>query len=342
MLAVVKSKPEVGIEIMEVPKPRPKNDEVLVRVEACGICGTDLHFYEWVDHARWITLPRILGHELVGEIAEVGNQVKGLKVGQRVVTETWGGCGLCYYCRLGRFNSCQNQLRIGQHSDGGMARYVAIPAVSIFPIPDSISTGDAAVLEPLGVALHALERCELKPGDDVAILGPGPIGLLATQLVKQSGAALIFIAGLEEDTHRLSFAEKWGGIPINISRESLRDRVIQMTAGQGVDLALEMSGGKGALDAAVQITKPGGQIAIVGLGTPGMFDFNQMVHKEITLYACWRRQPSTWYRAINLVKEGRLQVGEVVTHKLPLIQAEEGFKALLDRQAIKVLLLPED
>jgi threonine 3-dehydrogenase len=342
MLAVVKSKPEVGIEIMEVPKPRPRNDEVLVRVEACGICGTDLHFYEWVDHARWITLPRILGHELVGEIAEVGTQVKGLKVGQRVVTETWGGCGLCYYCRLGRFNSCQNQLRIGQHSDGGMARYVTIPAVSIFPIPDSISTGDAAVLEPLGVALHALERCELKPGDDVAILGPGPIGLLATQLVKQSGAALIFVAGLDEDDQRLAFAEKWGGIRINISQESLRDRVIQMTAGRGVDLVLEMSGGKGAIDAAVQITKPGGQIAIVGLGTPGTFDFNQMVHKEITLHGCWRRQPSTWYRAINLVKEGRVQVGEVVTHKLPLTQAEEGFKALLDRQAIKVLLLPED
>jgi 2-desacetyl-2-hydroxyethyl bacteriochlorophyllide A dehydrogenase len=342
MLAVVKSKPEVGIEIMEVPKPRPKDDEALVRVEACGICGTDLHFYEWVEHARWITLPRVLGHELVGKIVEVGSRVKGLEVGQRVVTETWGGCGLCYYCRLGRFNSCQTQLRIGQHSDGGMAPYVTIPAVSIFPIPDSISTVEAAVLEPLGVALHALERCELKPGDDVAILGPGPIGLLATQLVKQSGASLIFVAGLEEDTQRLAFAEKWGGFPINISKESLRDRVINMTSGRGVDLVLEASGGEGALDTAVQITKPGGQVAIIGLGTPGKFDFNQMVHKEITLLGCWRRQPSSWYRAINLVKEGRVKIGDVVTHKLPLVKAEEGFKALINRRAIKVLLLPED
>lgn len=342
MLAVVKSKPEIGIEIMEVPKPRPKSDEVLVRVEACGICGTDLHFYEWVDHARWITLPRILGHELVGDIAEVGNQVKGLEVGQKVVTETWGGCGLCYYCRLGRFNNCQNQLRIGQHSDGGMARFVAIPAVSVFAIPDFISIVDAAAIEPLGVALHALERCEFKPGDNVAILGPGPIGLLATQLVRQSGAALVFVVGLDEDTQRLVFAEKWGGISINISKESVKDRVHKMTEDRGVDLVLEMSGGVGTLDAAVQITKPGGQVALVGLGTPGIFDFNKMVHKEITIHGCWRRQPSTWYRAINLIKEGRLKVGDLVTHKLPLRKAEEGFKALLDRSAIKVLLVPED
>ena len=342
MLAVVKSRPEAGIEILEVPEPRPKDDEVLVRVEACGICGTDVHFYEWVEHARWITLPRVLGHELVGRIVEVGNRVKGLEVGQRVVTETWGGCGLCYYCRLGRFNSCQTQLRIGQHSDGGMASYVAIPAVSIFPIPDSMSTVEAAVLEPLGVALHAFERCELKPGDDVAIIGPGPIGLLATHLLKQSGASLIFVAGLEEDTQRLAFAKKWGGIPINISKENVRDQIFHMTSGRGVDTVFEVSGGEGALDAAVEITKPGGQVAVVGLGSPTKFDFSQMVHKEISLLGCWRRQPSTWYRAINLVKEGRVEVGDIVTHQLPIAKAREGFKALLDRQAIKVLLVPED
>lgn len=342
MRAVVKAKPQAGIEIAEVPRPSPKEDEVLVQVEACGICGTDLHFYQWVEHARWITLPRVLGHELVGRVVEKGSRVKGIEVGQRVVTETWGGCGVCYYCRLGRFNSCQNQFRIGQHSDGGMASYLTIPAVSIFPIPDSIGTAEATLLEPLGVGLHALERCSLKPGDDVAILGPGPIGLLATQLVKQSGAALILVAGLQEDAQRLSFAEKWGGIPVNVSKENLRGRIMKMTAGRGVDIVLETSGGKGALDAAVQITKPGGQVAVIGLGTPGKFDFNQMVHKEITLYGCWRRQPSTWYRTINLLKEGRVQISDVVTHQLPLRNAEEGFKALLERRAIKVLLFPED
>jgi L-iditol 2-dehydrogenase len=342
MLAVVKSKPEEGIEILEVPKPHPKEDEVLVHVEACGICGTDLHFYEWVDHARWITLPRILGHELVGRVEGVGPRVKEVKIGQRIVTETWGGCGVCYYCRLGRFNSCQNQLRIGQHSDGGMAPYVTLPAISVFPIPDSMDTTEAAVLEPLGVALHALERCVLKPGDDVAILGPGPIGLLATQLVKQSGAGLIFVAGLEKDRQRLDFAEKWGGIPVNLSKEDLTKRIHQMTLERGVDLVLEASGGKGALDHAVQISKPGGQIAVIGLGTPEVFNLNEMVHKEITVHGCWRRQPSSWYRAINLVEQGRMKVGEVVTHILPLRKADEGFKLLLNSQAIKVLLIPED
>jgi len=342
MLAVVKSKPQVGIEIMDVPRPRPKEDEVLVRVEACGICGTDVHFYEWVEHSRWITLPRVLGHELVGEIAEIGGRVKGFEVGQRVVTETWGGCGVCYFCRLGRFNSCETQLRIGQHSDGGMTRYVTIPAVSLFPIPDSISIVDAAVLEPLGVVLHALERCAFKPGDDVAVLGPGPIGLLAVHLLRQSGAASIIIAGLQEDGQRLAFAEKWGGIAVNTAGENLVERVREITSGRGVDLVLEVSGGQGALDTAVQITKPGGQVAVVGLGAPGIFDYNRMVHKEIDLIGCWRRQPSSWYRAINLVKEGRVRPGEVVTHQFPLDQADQGFRLLLARQAIKVLIVPRD
>lgn len=342
MLAIVKSKPQVGIEIMDVPEPRPKEDEVLVRVEACGICGTDVHFYEWLEHSRWITLPRVLGHELVGEVAELGGRVKGLEVGQRVVTETWGGCGVCYYCRLGRFNSCETQLRIGQHSDGGMARFVTIPAVSLFPLPEEISTADASVLEPLGVALHALERCIFKPGDDVAILGPGPIGLLATGLLRQAGAGNIIVAGLAEDAQRLTFAKKWGGTIVNASQEDLGERVRELTTGRGVDLTFEMSGGEGALDTAVAITKPGGQVAVVGLGPPGVFDYNQMVHKEIELVGSWRRQPSSWYRAINLVKAGRLPAGEVVTHQFPIAEAEQGFRLLLDRQAIKVLIVPED
>lgn len=315
---------------------------MLVKVEACGICGTDVHFYQWLEHSRWIDLPRILGHELVGEVAQLGEGVKGFKIGQRVVTETWGGCGVCYYCRLGRFNSCETQLRIGQHSDGGMARFVTIPAISLFPIPEEMSTADASVLEPLGVALHALERCRFKPGDDVAILGPGPIGLLATGLLRQAGAANIIVAGLADDVQRLALAEKWGGRPVNVSRENLDECVRELTAGRGVDLTFEMSGGEGSLDTAVKVTKPGGQVAVVALGTPGVFDYNQMVHKEIDLISSWRRQPSSWYRAINFVRAGRLPAGDVVTHQFSISEADQGFQLLLKRQAIKVLIVPED
>lgn len=342
MLAVVKSKPQKGIEITDIPEPRPKEDEVLLRVEACGICGTDVHFYEWIEHSRWITLPRVLGHEVVGEVAELGSRVKGFKKGQRVVTETWGGCGICYFCRLGRFNSCENQMRIGQHSDGGMARFVAVPAVSLFPIPDDIVTIEAAVLEPLAIGVHALERCQLKPGDDVAILGPGPIGLLATQLVCLSGAASTLVAGLGKDAKRLALAAKWGGIPVNLSEDSIFERVRDMTSGGGVDLVLEMSGGNEALNTAVKIVKPGGQVAVVGLGSPGVFDCNQLVHKEIELIGCWRRQPSSWYRAINLLKEKRLRVKEMVTHQFSVAEAEKGFRLLMEGNAIKVLIVPHD
>jgi L-iditol 2-dehydrogenase len=223
-----------------------------------------------------------------------------------------------------------------------MASFVTIPAVSLFPLPEEISTVDASVLEPLGVALHALERCIFKPGDDVAILGPGPIGLLAAGLLRQAGASNIIVAGLADDTQRLAFAKKWGGTVVNASQEDLGERVRELTDGRGVDLTFEMSGGKGALNTAVGITKSGGQVAVVGLGSPDVFDFNQMVHKEIELVGSWRRQPSSWYRAINLVKAGRLPAGEVVTHQFAIAEAEQGFRLLLDRQAIKVLIVPED
>ena len=342
MLAVVKSRPQPGIDIIEVPKPQPQADEVLIAVEACGICGTDVHFYEWPQHARWITLPRVLGHEVVGRVAQVGRRVKGFEKGQRVVTETWGGCGVCYYCRLGRFNFCETQKRIGQHSDGGMTDYVVVPAVSLYPIADTIDTAAAALLQPLTLCVHALERVSFKPGDHVAILGPGPIGLLATQLVCRSGAATVVVAGLQRDTQRLVLAEKWGGIPVNVSQKNLVERVMEMTSGRGVDLVLNMAGGNQALTTAMDIVKSGGQVLALGLGEPGVLDCNRLVKREIRLIGCFRRQPVSWHRAIDLLKEDRLQIQELVTHRFSVAEAEQGFRLLIACKAVKVLIVPRD
>ncbi len=340
MLAVVKNKPEVGIEILEVPEPRLKKDQIMVEVKACGICGSDLHIYEWEPFIRWITLPRVIGHEVAGTVYEVGEEVKGFRPGDRVVTETWGGCGHCYYCRLGRFNHCLYQTRIGQHVDGGMARYVIVPANSLYKIPEGVDFQEASVIEPLGVMLRAFERCDMKPGDDIAIIGPGPIGLLGVMLAKSNGASTIIASGLKEDKKRLEYAKKFGAISVDVSEENLREKVLDLTEGRGVDIVMDVSGGKGSLAEAASIAKQGGQIGLVGLGPEFVFGPNVIVDKELTIHGSFRRQPSTWYRAIKLVAKRVIDAQSIITHVLPLEHADEGFQTLIRKEGIKVILVP--
>jgi L-iditol 2-dehydrogenase len=340
MLAVVKNKPEVGIEILEVPEPRLKKDQIIIEVKACGICGSDLHIYEWEPFIRWITLPRVIGHEVAGTVYEVGEEVKGFRAGDRVVTETWGGCGHCYYCRLGRFNHCMYQTRIGQHVDGGMARYVVVPVNSLYKIPEGVDFQEASVIEPLGVMLRAFERCDMKPGDDIAIIGPGPIGLLGVMLAKSNGASTIIASGLKEDRGRLEYAKKFGAISVDVSEENLREKVLDLTEGRGVDIVMDVSGGKGSLAEAASIAKQGGQIGLVGLGPEFVFGPNVIVDKELTIHGSFRRQPSTWYRAIKLVAKRVIDAKSIITHVLPLEHADEGFQTLIRKEGIKVILVP--
>jgi threonine dehydrogenase-like Zn-dependent dehydrogenase len=340
MLAVVKSKPETGIDIMEIPEPHIKKDQIMIEVKACGICGSDLHIYEWEPFIRWVTLPRVIGHEVAGTVYEVGEGVKGFEPGDRVVTETWGGCGNCYYCRLGKFNHCMYQTRIGQHVDGGMAKYVIVPGNSLYKIPEEVDFLEASVIEPLGVMLHAFERCDMKPGDDIAIIGPGAIGLLGVMLAKASGASTIIVSGLKEDKERLEYAKKFGAIPVNVGEENLKNKVLDLTEGKGVDIVMDVSGGKGSLAEAATIAKLGGQIGLVGLGPESIFNPNIIVDKELSVQGSFRRQPSTWYRAIKLVANKVIDTKSIITHVLPLERADKGFQNLIRKEGIKIVLVP--
>lgn len=340
MLAVVKKKPEVGVEIIEMPQPEIRKDQVLIEVKACGICGSDLHIYEWEPFIRWVPLPRIIGHEVAGTVYQVGEEVKEFKPGDRIVADTWGGCGSCYYCRLGRFNHCLYQTRLGQHVDGGMAKYVIVPGNSLYKIPEGADFQEASVIEPLGVILRAFERCDLKPGDDIAIMGPGPIGLLGVMVAKASGAATVIVSGLKEDNERLEYAKKFGAITVNVGEENLKDRVLDLTEGRGVDIVMDVSGGKTSLTEATNIVKKGGQIGVVGLSPEGVFSPYIIVDKELTIHGSFRRQPHTWYRAIKLVASKVLDIKSIITHVLPLKRADEGFQILMRREGIKVILVP--
>ena len=339
MLAVVKSKPELGIEIREVPEPQMKGkDEVLVKVKACGICGTDMHFYEWQPHSRWITLPRILGHELTGEILQVREDVRNFKVGDKIVTETWGGCGYCYHCRTGQFNLCINQKRIGQQVDGGMAEYVVLPERNLYKIPQEMPYKEAAVIEPVGVAIHAFEQCNVKPGDSIVILGPGPIGLLAGMIAKAGGASQVFITGIDQDKERLALASKLGLRAINVQKENAEAVIKEVTDGVGADIAIDTTGAAGSLSQALKMIRLAGQVVLVGMAPAGEFNYTEIVEREAKVYGSWRRQPITWLRAIRLVSNGIIDVRPIVSHTFNLKDAAEGFKLLHERKGMKILI----
>lgn len=342
MLAVTKTSRERGVEILDRPEPGPLGDgEVLLEVAACGICGTDLHFYEGIEHVGVeLTLPRILGHEVAGTVVEVGPRATGVAVGDRVVTETWGGCGRCRLCRLGQFNLCLHQRRLGQAVDGGMTRYVVVPDLSLYRIPGDMPLDEAAVVEPVGVALHALELVDVKPGDTVAVIGPGPIGLLAAMLADVAGAARVLMVGLEADGERLEMARHLGckvavadqGDPIDTARE--------LSGGLGVDVALDASGGPGTVGLAVDLVRPGGAVVLIGLSPPATFDPSLAVVKEVTIRGAFRRQPVTWERAIALVASRRVDVRPLITQRVPVTRAEAAFESLLARRGIKTIVVP--
>jgi len=346
MLAFVKKGPGFGAELMEWPDPGIRDPhQVLIEVGACGICGSDVHFYEWPEemHAQLskaISFPRVLGHEVAGVIREVGSEVTEFRAGDRVVCETWGGCGLCYYCRLGRFNHCLHQLRIGQKADGGMAGYVVVRSLSLYRIPEDLSFPEASVIEPLGVALHAFERCHLKPGDDLAIIGPGPIGLLAAMIGRSYGVGKLFVLGLGADRDRLGFASALGAQALDVTREGYRDIIFEATQGRGVDVVMDMSGGGDSIPTALKLIKQAGEIIEVGIGPAFAFDYVELVRREASLIGSYRRLPSTWLRAINLIATKKVDVTPLITHRLPLSRAREGFETLRERKGLKVVLIP--
>jgi threonine dehydrogenase-like Zn-dependent dehydrogenase len=258
MLAVVKSKPEIGIEIKDVPTPEVRKGHVIIDVKACGICGSDLHIYEWESFIQWVSLPRVLGHEVAGTICEIGESVEGFGLGDRIVADTFGGCGECYFCRMGKFNHCMHQTRLGQHVDGGMAKYVVVPVSSLYRIPEQVDFEEASAIEPLGVILRAFERCDMKPGDDIAIIGPGPIGLFGVMLAKAGGAGTVIAIGLKKDRGRLATAARFGAVPIIAEEESSEDKVLALTDGKGVDIVMDVSGGSDSLTVAARMVKAGG------------------------------------------------------------------------------------
>lgn len=348
MLAIVKEGPYPGITCMDVEKPRPKANEVLVQVYASAICGTDLGLYRWNAGGQGfaqkfnVHWPLTLGHEFSGVITEVGSDVKDRYVGQRVSLETHLPCGKCFNCLNDMPHNCMDMGAYGTSCNGSFAEYAIGPANVIFPLPDEISFEEGSLLEPGGVAMRAVDEAAVLPGETVVVNGCGPIGLLTILVLKAGNAARVIATDLDE--YRLKMAESFGAIPINIKKQDAVSEIQDLTKARGgADVVIETSGAPSAYESIFHFLRLEGRLVTVG--HPGgvvpihwMEDINLrgLSIKGIFGRRIWR----TWYQLTSLMAAKRINLLDVVTHRFQLSQAEEAFEQA-NKGAGKILLLPD-
>ncbi len=314
------------------PIPAPGPGESLVRVTAVGVCGSDLHWFSeaGIGDAR-LTRPLVLGHEFAG-LTEGG---------QRVAVDPAIACGQCEYCQAGNPNFCV-ALRFAGHAenDGALREYVTWPARCLYPLPDSLTDADGALLEPLGVAIHAVDLAHVKPGMTVGVFGCGPIGLLTLQVARVAGATRLFATDLPGVPHRLDAARSLGAQVLAADAQQAEAReILAATGNQGVDIAFEAAGDNAAVRAAIAAVKPGGKVILVGIPPEDhtMFTASTARRKGLTLKLV-RRMKHTYPRAIRLVESGRVDVRSLVTGRFPLEKAAEAFGVAARREGVKVVI----
>ncbi len=344
MKAVVKYGKGKGlVEIQEVPEPKPKEDEVLIEVKAVSVCGSDLHIYH-DSHPYWP--PVILGHEFSGVIREVGKEVRGWKVGDRVVSETrTGSCGVCYTCQSGFPQVCEQKRAYGIGIHGAYAKYVAGPARLLHRLPETIPFEVGAVIEPTAICVTSvLERSGLQAGESVLVTGPGPIGLICLSIAKAAGARMVGVTGRSSDEAvRFAKAKELGAdFTINVDREDPVQAVLGRTDGLGVDLLVETSGGAKAIYQAFEIVRRLGRICAIGISgrEEVAVPYDRGIFKALRYDFCFSSSWTAWEKALHLVSKGLIPAEKFITHKLPLEKWEEAFHLLESLQAAKVILIP--
>ena len=343
MKAVVKYAEGKGkIELRDVPEPVPGENEVKIKVEAVGICGSDLHIYTW-DIGIPTKVPFIIGHEFSGIVSEVGKNVKRFKGGERVTAEnSHTVCGRCRYCMTGNYNLCKERKATGYAFDGAYASYCVVPEERVHLLPDNVDFITAALSDPSACAYHAVQELTgVDAGDIVLITGPGAMGLFSLQYVKANGGVAI-VTGTSKDKKRLTLARELGAdVTVDRSIDHLSEIVSEMTGGEGVDIALECSGSKEAAKDCLNLLRSQGKYTQIGIfGHPITFDMDKVLYGEIKLVGSFSQKWTAWKEAIKLFSEGKIVAKLLVTDILPLEKWEEGFKRCFDGRAIKVVFKP--
>lgn len=346
MKAVVKTERAAGAQYMEVDIPKPAPNEVLVKVKATSICGTDVHIYQWDEwsQGRIKNIPQTLGHELAGEIVEVGSAVTKGKVGDYISAETHIPCDNCIQCLTGQRHICGHLKILGVDCNGAFAEYIAVPETVIWKNDRSVAPQFACVQEPLGNAVYCT-LVEPVVGKSVLIFGDGPTGLFAAGVANVAGAGKVMIVGRHE--FRLNIAKKMGAdVLIHGHDDDVEAIVMEETNGVGVDVVLDMAGTQVAIDQGFKLVRKGGRYSAFGIAS-GRVDWdinNGVVFKGVTIYGInGRLMYDTWYQVAGLLSSGRLDISPVVSHILPLESFEEGFSLMMTRPKVsgKVVLFPD-
>lgn len=338
MKALVKKLPERGLWLEDVPMPECGDGDVLIQVLSSSICGTDLHLYEWDAWAQSaLKPPLVIGHEFCGKVVKTGSQVHSVKVGDRVAGEGHITCGKCRNCLRGMRHICPNTLGLGVKIPGCFAEYVVLPAENVFLLPDSIPDDVASVLDPLGNAFHTILSFDVA-GEDVLILGCGPIGLMSASICKHLGARRIVACDLQEN--KLEMARSMGAThTFNPTKTTLAELKKELNLVDGFEVVLEMSGSMQALSLGIEAAANGGNIGLLGiLPKGGAVDWPAIIFKMLNLKGIYGREIfSTWQKMTRMLESG-LDISQVITKRLHYTEFKEGFEAMARGDAGKIVL----
>ena len=338
MKALVKAKPERGIWMQDIEQPHVGHNDVLIQVNRTAICGTDIHIFKWDDWAEaTIPVPMAVGHEFGGVIVDMGIEVRGFEVGDRVSAEGHITCGYCRNCRAGRRHLCMNTLGVGVNRPGAFAEYIAVPAFNVFKLPDAITDDMASILDPLGNATHTALSFDLV-GEDVLITGAGPIGIMAVAIARYAGARHVVITDVND--YRLDLARKMGATrAINVTQTTIDDTMQELGMVEGFDVGMEMSGNPQAFRDLLRTMHHGGKVAILGIPPGDMaIDWNDVIFKGLILKGVYGREMfETWYKMASMLQSG-LDMDPVITHHFDIDDFQPAFELMESGQSGKVIL----
>lgn len=346
MKAVVKTKKELGFVYQDFPLAEVGKKDVMVKIKAAAICGSDLKIYKWLPWCESIVkfLPFIPGHECCGEVVEVGREVRGIKIGDKVAGETHVSCGICWQCQHNRAHTCENMELFGHTINGCFAQYSLIPEVSVRKIPDNISFDYGSLLEPMGIPLRAVEKGEVKE-EAVVVIGCGPIGQFAIGISKIMGAKIIIAIDINQE--RLNIAKQMGATHlINPNASSVVGKVKDITKnyGRGAGVIIEASGSIKALKEAFNYSRLGGKIIVLGQTDDSLSlrPSSDIVFREVQVMGLFGREIwDTWEKTERILSSGEFNIEPIITHRFSLSDFDKAFKTALSGKGCKILLIPE-
>lgn len=342
MKAIAKTERVFGaVNFVEAPKPQAKHGDVLIKIKATAICGSDLHVYESPPGYEFMKVPNILGHEYGGIIEAVGEKVTQFAVGDRVMGESNQYCGCCANCYQGRTQICMNNKMTGIHVDGGMAEYIVVPENIVHKIPDKVSFEEAAVAQPCAVSFHGVfDNSKIRPADTVVVFGPGIVGLMAAQGAKIMGARHIVVVGTDADeTNRLPIAREMGFHVVNGQQQDLKQALHSLTGFNAADVAIECAGAVPAVRQALDIVRKGGAITFIGVySKPVEIFITDLIRGEIHLSTSYTCNWKNYEQALQLIASGQVNLKPVM-NIYPFDKGLEAFEDALEKKVLKPILV---